>query len=41
MGILPMRPTGILPVGDPAKSRARMALLLTGRMPVLRFPYTF
>jgi hypothetical protein len=36
MGILPMRPTGILPVGNPLVCRAKMALQLTGKMPVLR-----
>jgi len=36
MGILPMSTTGILPVGFPVHGRARMALRLTGRMPVLR-----
>ena len=36
MGILPMRPTGILPVGEATESRAKMALRLTGKMPVPR-----
>jgi hypothetical protein len=36
MGILPMSNTGILPVVFPEESRAKMALLRTGKMPVLR-----
>ena len=36
MGILPMSSTGILPVPDSGEGRAKMALLLTGKMPVLR-----
>ena len=35
MGILPMRTTGILPVVLSGDCRAKMALLLTGKMPVL------
>jgi hypothetical protein len=35
MGILPMRTTGILPVVISGDCRAKMALLLTGKMPVL------
>jgi len=35
MGILPMRATGILPVAN-SGCRAKMALRLTGRMPVPR-----
>ena len=36
MGILPMSTTGILPVVFSGDCRAKMALLLTGKMPVLR-----
>ena len=37
MGILPMSTTGILPVVFPDNCRAKRALRLTGRMPVLRW----
>ena len=36
MGILPMRPRGVSPLAFDAPGRAKMALLLTGKMPVLR-----
>ena len=36
MGVSPMSTTGVPPVGLPSHGRARMALRLTGRMPVLR-----
>ncbi|HNU31280.1 MAG TPA: hypothetical protein PKN00_18940 [Sedimentisphaerales bacterium] len=43
-GILPVSITGVSPMGQDSLGRARMALRLMGKMPMLRrlaFSYTF